>query len=319
MPVSNKLKVEEGVYGITESPNIERIRFGEYELNTWYGSTVYFAQDKTTLGYKYANLDKELQSRRKVPKVEKEIWLEKLFVCDNCFKYTDIKETFQDHVLKCELNSKQLGKIVYRENNLTIRKVCGAKHKLFTQNLCLFTKLYLDNKSVFFGVENFDFYIVYDNVIQKPMGFFSKEKLSLDRNNLACILIFPPYQRKHLGTLLISFSYELSKVEHLISGPEKPLSPFGLIGYLRYWTTVIVRVFIYGQLREFTTVSMSTLSTEVGMRQDDIETTLKYMNVLVKKEDGDDKIYIKKDLLRQWAKDNNITEIPILERKYLLI
>lgn len=45
------------------------------------------------------------------------------------------------------------------------------------------------------------------------IGYYSKEKDSVDGNNLACILTFPPYQRQGYGKLLISFSYELSKRE----------------------------------------------------------------------------------------------------------
>jgi histone acetyltransferase MYST1 len=49
-------------------------------------------------------------------------------------------------------------------------------------------------------------------------GYFSKEKDSLNSNNLACILVLPPYQRKGYGKFLISFSYELSKIEKKVGG-----------------------------------------------------------------------------------------------------
>ncbi len=45
------------------------------------------------------------------------------------------------------------------------------------------------------------------------MGYFSKEKASLEGNNLACILTLPAYQRKGYGRFMIAFSYELSKKE----------------------------------------------------------------------------------------------------------
>lgn len=45
--------------------------------------------------------------------------------------------------------------------------------------------------------------------------------MSWDNNNLACILIFPPWQRKGLGQILMGASYELSKKEQRIGGPEK--------------------------------------------------------------------------------------------------
>ena len=41
--------------------------------------------------------------------------------------------------------------------------------------------------------------------------YFSKEKVSSEEYNLACLLTLPPYQRKGYGRFLISFSYELSR------------------------------------------------------------------------------------------------------------
>lgn len=45
------------------------------------------------------------------------------------------------------------------------------------------------------------------------VGYFSKEKSSEEGYNLACILTLPCYQKKGYGKFLISFSYELSKLE----------------------------------------------------------------------------------------------------------
>ena len=306
-----KLEVEDGLYGIIESPNISRIRFGEYELNTWYGSAVYFAKDKRTLGFKDIN-----PSKRKSEMNREEIWLEKLFICDSCFKYTDDEKDYEAHLLACDHLKKQLGKIMYRDEKYVIRKVRGSKHKMFTQNLCLFTKLFLDNKSVFFTVDYFEFYIVYGTENNKPMGFFSKEILSWDRNNLACILVFPPYQRMHLGTLLISFSYELSKSQNLVSGPEKPLSPFGLVGYLKYWSSIITRELVFGKLSDAKVVTLEEVSKVTGIRHDDIVMTLKHMNVLV---NNDGELFVQKKILQDWAKRNKVSLNPLLKKDCLLI
>ena len=72
-------------------------------------------------------------------------------------------------------------------------------------------------------------------------GFFSKEKLSWDNNNLACILVFPPWQRKGLGALLMGVSYEISKREGILGGPEKPISDLGKKGYKRFWSGEVAR------------------------------------------------------------------------------
>jgi hypothetical protein len=56
------------------------------------------------------------------------------------------------------------------------------------------------------------------------VGFFSKEKMSWDNNNLACILVFPPWQKQGLGQVLMGASYEMSKREGRLGGPEKRMS-----------------------------------------------------------------------------------------------
>lgn len=132
----------------------------------------------------------------------------------------------------------------------SIWEVDGEREGLFCQNLSLFAKLFLDNKSVFFDVNGFNYFLLVHTVPRSPsdggdgeilppkqqiVGFFSKEKLSWDNNNLACILIFPPWQRKGLGALLMGVSYEISKRQGMLGGPEKPISDLGKKGYKRFW------------------------------------------------------------------------------------
>ncbi|KAH9993459.1 acyl-CoA N-acyltransferase [Xylariaceae sp. FL0662B] len=174
----------------------------------------------------------------------------------------------------------------------SVWEVDGEKDVLFCQNLSLFAKLFLDNKSVFFDVTGFNYFLlVYtpagahppgetgpapspstsptntttiattaitnnSHILQSPpaatqplpfpgrpqiVGFFSKEKMSWDNNNLACILVFPPWQRKGLGALLMGVSYAISRREGILGGPEKPISELGRRGYKRFWAGEIAR------------------------------------------------------------------------------
>lgn len=220
--------------------------------------------------------------------------LERLYVCPSCFKYAKELVAWWGHVKLCqqrahipgnkiyvhpkgrrtvyvpqdgsrgpgqkkrrgEGNIRYVEEVVQDEGEWSLWEVDGEKDVLFCQNLSLFAKLFLDNKSVFFDVTGFNYFLlVYTpppavatsaGVAPPPVtpqitGFFSKEKMSWDNNNLACILIFPPWQRKGLGALLMGASYEISRREGIMGGPEKPISDLGKKGYQRFWAGEIAR------------------------------------------------------------------------------
>ena len=81
----------------------------------------------------------------------------------------------------------------------------GKKNKLYCQNLCLLSKLFLDHKTLFFDVEPFLFYVLcqVDKYGDHIVGYFSKEKYSEEGYNLSCILTLPPYQRNYIQEMMI--------------------------------------------------------------------------------------------------------------------
>ncbi|KAL4921859.1 acyl-CoA N-acyltransferase [Aspergillus aurantiobrunneus] len=175
-----------------------------------------------------------------------------LYICRWCFRYSCDIDTHAGHTKLCEHRTTPAGTKVYDSGGYSVWEVDGADHKLFGQNLSLFAKLFLDHKSVFFDVVSFLYYILVftdpnnndPNDTYHILGFFSKEKLSWDANNLACILVFPPYQHKQLGKLLMGVSYKISGWERdssLIGGPERPLSEMGGRSYYRFWEERIAR------------------------------------------------------------------------------
>ncbi|OUM68650.1 hypothetical protein PIROE2DRAFT_38991, partial [Piromyces sp. E2] len=86
------------------------------------------------------------------------------------------------------------------DDNISIFEVDGRKNKIYCQNLCLLSKLFLDHKTLYYDVEPFLFYIMTlpRNQGYKFIGYFSKEKQCESGYNLSCLLTLPIYQRKGL-------------------------------------------------------------------------------------------------------------------------
>ena len=135
---------------------------------------------------------------------------------------------------------------MYQRGAHILWEVDGAQEKLYVQNLCLLGKLFIDHKTVFFDVAPFWAYVLTDASSQfdHVLGFFSKEKVSYDHYNLACIVVFPPYQRRGYGTLLMEYSYYLSRSDDTPGTPERPLSDLGLKGYMAYWSAQLIRTLL---------------------------------------------------------------------------
>merc|ERR1712192_45114 len=166
--------------------NINIISIGRFEIFTWYFCP--FPQD-------FRNFNK-------------------LYVSEFTLEYFKRRK----HLLRYFHKSKQFyppGCEIYRYLSLSLYEVDGEKQKQFCQNLSWIAKLFLDHKTLFWDIDVFYYYILcnYDSNGAHIVGYFSKVKDTVSKNNMACILILPPYQRKGYGRFLIEFSYEISKIE----------------------------------------------------------------------------------------------------------
>ncbi|CAL6096973.1 Histone_acetyltransferase [Hexamita inflata] len=238
-PVSQNFKTPK----IHEVRNIEYIEMGNYKLRTWYFS----------------------------PYPPPFNQVEKLFICQRCLKYARKEEIYQKHVSECKFTVP--GIKIYEDHMVSVYEVDGRTEKLFCQFLCLFSKLFLDGKTLYYNTEHFVFYVMtikqsyldqdltdmYSDIKQAQktpslpsrrlhtpiqqkgaksdeeqlVGYFSKEKLSL--NVLSCILTFPMYLRLGIGNLLMDFAYILARFENRVGGPEEPLSDLGEQSFKSYW------------------------------------------------------------------------------------
>jgi len=233
----------------TKVKNIERIELGKYEMETWY----------------FSPLPSEFKDCKK------------LYVAEYDLMFFRERWQMTRHLRKCTLQHPP-GDEIYRNGNVAMFEIDGRKDRIYCQQLCYLAKLFLDHKTLFYDVDLFLFYVLCecDERGCHIVGYFSKEKKSEDGYNLACILMLPSYQRKGYGKFLISFSYELSKIEGKVGTPERPLSDLGQVSYRGYWTRCLL-----GVIQNHTgTISIKELSDKTSIKTEDIITTLQYLNLI---------------------------------------
>jgi len=68
------------------------------------------------------------------------------------------------------------GNEIYRKQHVSVFEVDRERHKVYCQNLCLLAKLFLENKTLYFDVEPFLFYVLTkcDSQGCHILGHFSK-------------------------------------------------------------------------------------------------------------------------------------------------
>ncbi|XP_060872607.1 histone acetyltransferase KAT7-like [Metopolophium dirhodum] len=204
----------------------------------------------------------------------------RLIFCEFCLKYTKCQSIFERHMRHCCWRTPP-GTEIYQSGDLSIYEVDGKLDKAYCQTLCRLGKLFLDLKTLDFGVELFLFYIVTknDDFGCHLVGYFSKLKQNEENFNVACIVIMPQYRRQGYGRILIEFSYLLSRIERQPSTPEKPLSGLGKITYDAYWKGVILEYL--DKHRGIEKICINDVSSETGLMRQDIIDTFQSLHMVV--------------------------------------
>ncbi|KAF5382131.1 hypothetical protein D9615_004309 [Tricholomella constricta] len=237
---------------------IRSIRFGQFDIKTWYDAP--FPEEYATIP-------------------DGRLW-----ICEFCLKYMKSRFACERHRLKCKSRHPP-GDEIYRDGTVSVFEVDGRKNKvqkIYCQNLCLLSKMFLDHKSLFYDVEPFLFYVMteMDDFGARFVGYFSKEKQSPKDYNVSCIMTLPVRQRQGWGNLLIDFSYLLSKKEQRAGSPEKPLSGLGALGYKNYWTLSLMRYFETAPDRP----RLEEISLATSMTLEDIVVTLTQQGMISARE-----------------------------------
>ncbi|KAH3685003.1 hypothetical protein WICPIJ_004035 [Wickerhamomyces pijperi] len=222
-----------------------------------------------------------------------------IYIDDFSLNFYGSKKQFERFRAKSTLRHPP-GNEIYRDDYISFFEIDGRKQRTWCRNICLFTKLFLDHKTLYYDVDPFLFYCMTrrDEQGHHLVGYFSKEKESAEGYNLACILTLPQYQRMGYGRLLIEFSYELSKKEGKVGSPEKPLSDLGLLSYRTYWAETIVKLIME---YDGDHITIDEISEKTSMITTDILHTAGTLNIL-KYYKGQHAIYLTDEIIEQYEK-----------------
>ena len=233
----------------TKLKTVQKVELGRFLMDTWYFSP---------LPKNFHNIDT-------------------LYVCEYDMALFVKREAMLRHLKKVRILHPP-GVEIYRHKGISVFEVDGKTENQYCRNLCYIAKLFLDHKELDFDVDIFLFYVLCecDERGAHIVGYFSKEKALNRTTNLACILTLPAHQRKGYGKFLISFSYELSKIEKMVGSPERPLSDLGYVSYRGYWTRALLTIL---KDREGS-ISIKDLTEMTMIHSDDIISTLQHLNMI---------------------------------------
>lgn len=160
-----------------------------------------------------------------------------LNVCSKCISMFPTVKSLVKHMDSCSIAFTPF----YEEKAFKISKVETLKTK---QLLALISQIFIKSKTVYYEVESYDFYILFQDEI---MGYFSRYKEG--PHSLNCLLVLPCFQGQGWGTVLFDFSNipvtcDLEDPGKNIifdpKSPEKPYSKKAIFCFRKYWKFKVI-------------------------------------------------------------------------------
>ena len=151
------------------SRNIDKVVLGNVQFDTWYFSPY---PESVIYGHDHPSSKAAVNGDHRNGHAEKLFApiIPMLHVCPYCFKYstspTDHVSHLQVHVKEIEADRDDWWPVpksalkVYEWEGYTVWDIDGEQEKLYCQNLSLFAKLFLEQKSVFFDTSGFHYFVL---------------------------------------------------------------------------------------------------------------------------------------------------------------
>jgi len=268
--------------------NIDTIRMGQFEVDTWYFSPYHLARqpllEKLEVAAKVVSSGSVLAlcaERTSTLTIGSGTFT--LNLCPFCTEPFLCDSAVQRHIsMVCQ--RRPPGCEIYRdvEKRLILFEVDGALHTTFCEHLALLSKLFLEHKALDYDMTPFMFYVLcrVETFGCEVLGYWSKEKHSAEGYNLSCILTLPQFQKRGIGRFLIDMSYEMTRREGKSGSPEKPLSDLGERTYQSYWCDVVLQLLATAVVEGAGDIPIDTLVARTGITSADIIIALTTLNVL---------------------------------------
>lgn len=158
-----------------------------------------------------------------------------LNVCSKCLSFHPTSRSLENHMAMCTIPFIP----IYEEEDFKISKVTPLNKK---QNLCLVSQMFLKSKTLYYEVDDYDFFVVYQDEV---FGYFSRQRSG--DNSLNCFMVFPCFQKQGWGTVLVSYSQikeyagaEASGISNKIKGAGKPYSKKAIFCFRKYWKYKVI-------------------------------------------------------------------------------